>query len=65
MSAAVEHARRLIRRGTPPALAIYKAAEEYGVDTTRVARGLAAGSRKHARKQRSTTPPANAWWMED
>ena len=53
---ASQAARERIRRGVPPALAIYTAAREWGVSTRAVAQGL---------KKRVTAPAERSvaqWW---
>ena len=48
-----------MRAGTPPGLAIWKAAQVYGVDT----RTVAAGMPRKRRKEKAP-PPVAGWWQE-
>ena len=55
---AVDRARSLMRTGTPPALANWKAADEYGLSTTDIAREVGKIAQKvKARKAVSAIQP--------
>jgi len=52
----------LIRRGTSPALAVWKSAERYGLSTGEVSGGLRMRRRRVVRHAAAVTTTDNEWW---
>jgi hypothetical protein len=64
VSRAIQAARERIRAGVPPGLAIHQAAEEFGVPTGAIARGINSMRRraKAERRGREVADTTGAWW---